>query len=192
MPVLPKNKHELFAQGLAKGLGIGAAYEAAGYKTSPAAATRLSKNVKIRERVKELQEAAAEKVVLTKQWVLDRLKEIVERTMQAEPVLDREGKPTGEYTFQANGANKALELIGKELGMFVDRLEDDVAVTLRAANDRPPEETREQWLARTARERGLSAPAIVSPSTRSTDGRDDDSRTAATEKISVAPPNLKK
>ena len=37
------------------------------------------------------------------------------------PVLDRQGKPTGEYTFQGNLANKALELLGKELGMFGKR-----------------------------------------------------------------------
>src|SRR5262245_22781155 len=153
MSVLPKNKHELFAQALAKGLGIGAAYEAAGYKTSPGAATRLSKNVNIQGRVKELQEAAAEKAVVTKQWVLGRLNEVVERTMQAEPVLDREGNPTGEYTFQASSAIRALELIGKELGMFTGRREDDVGMKLLMTIHRPPEETREQWLARTARER---------------------------------------
>src|SRR5215510_6403941 len=113
MPVLPKNRHELFAQGLAKGLGIGAAYVAAGYKPSPAAATRLSKNVKLQERVAELQAASAGKAGVSRQWVLERLKENVERCMTAVPVLDREGRPTGQYTFQSNLANKALELLGK-------------------------------------------------------------------------------
>src|SRR5262249_28671973 len=118
MPVLPKNRHELFAQGLAKGLGIGAAYEAAGYKPSPAAATRLSENVKLRERVAELQAASAEQATVDRRWVLERLKENVERCMQATPVLDHEGNPTGKYKFAGNAANKALELLGKELGMF--------------------------------------------------------------------------
>jgi hypothetical protein len=39
----------------------------------------------------------------------------------------------------------------------------DSPITLHATIDRPPDETREQWLARTARERGLLAPAIVGP-----------------------------
>ena len=121
MPVLPKNRHEHFAQGLAKGLGIGAAYEAAGYKPSPAAATRLSKNVKLQERVAELKAASAERATVTRQWMLERLKENVERCMTAMPVLDREGKPTGKYRYQNNLANKALELLGKALGMFVKR-----------------------------------------------------------------------
>src|SRR5262245_1003515 len=161
MPVLPNNKHELFAQGLAKGLSADAAYEQASYKPNRGNAARLKANESISRRVKELQEAAAEKVVLTKQWVLDRLKEVVERAMQVEPVLDREGNPTGEYAFQGNVANKALELIGKELGMFTGRREDDVDMKLLVTIDRPPNETREQWLERTARERGLLAPAVV-------------------------------
>jgi hypothetical protein len=90
----------------------------------------------------------------------------------AEPVLDREGNPTGEYTSQASSAIRALELIGKELGMFTGRREEEGAVALRVLIDRPPEETREQWLARTARERGLPPPASVDPATRPTNERD--------------------
>jgi hypothetical protein len=38
--------------------------------------------------------------------------------------------------------------------------------------DAPPDETREQWLARTARERGLPAPAIVGAAVGSANGGD--------------------
>jgi len=68
-------------------------------------------------------ERAVERVALTKQWVMQRLQDNVEMAMTAKPVLDREGKPTGEYRYEANAANRALELIGKELGMFSDRVE---------------------------------------------------------------------
>ena len=54
---------------------------------------------------------------------LDQLVENVKMAKQAEPVLDHEGKPTGEYRQNLPAANKALELLGKELGMFVDRKE---------------------------------------------------------------------
>ena len=157
MPVLPNNKHELFAQGLAKGLSADAAYQAAGYKRDRGNAARLTANDSIHKRVAEIQGKAAEKAEVTKAWVMARLKEIVERAMQAVQVLDHDGNPTGEYTYQGNVANKALELLGKEIGMFVGRREDDLAMTLRVAIDAPPDETREQWLARTARERGLPA-----------------------------------
>lgn len=54
-------------------------------------------------------------------WVRARLREVAERTMQAVPVTDSKGEPTGAWTFNAAGANRALELLGRELGMFVDR-----------------------------------------------------------------------
>jgi hypothetical protein len=60
---------------------------------------------------------------VTKAWVMARLKEIVERAMQAVQVLDHDGNPTGEYSYQGNVASKALELLGKEIGMFVGRRE---------------------------------------------------------------------
>ena len=64
-----------------------------------------------------------EKTSVSKAWVIAKLVENVERAMQVVPVLDRQGNPTGDYTYQGNVANRALELIGKEYGMFIDRKE---------------------------------------------------------------------
>jgi len=69
------------------------------------------------------QAARSERTQITQDWVLDRLQEVVERSMQHEPVKDSQGNPTGEYTFQHAGANRALELLGKHLGMFRERVE---------------------------------------------------------------------
>jgi phage terminase small subunit len=41
--------------------------------------------------------------------------------MQHAPVLDREGNPTGDYRFDAAGANRALELLGRRLRMWDDK-----------------------------------------------------------------------
>ena len=60
----------------------------------------------------------AETVDLSAEWVIDRLRENVERALQHKPVLDNKGKETGEYTYEGNVANKALELLGKHLGLF--------------------------------------------------------------------------
>jgi hypothetical protein len=57
------------------------------------------------------------------------------------PVLDRDGRPTGEYRYEGQVANKALELLGKEIGMFVDRTADVSA--LYAISDEPM--TLEDW-----------------------------------------------
>jgi hypothetical protein len=56
---LPDAQHERFACLLAKGTGVSAAYVLAGYKESPASATRLSKKVNVAARVEWLQKQAA-------------------------------------------------------------------------------------------------------------------------------------
>lgn len=76
---------------------------------------------------------AATKVALTREYVIGRLTEVVERCMQHQQVLTKAGKPvvietaSGEmaaaFTFDAKGANGALSLLGKEIGMFVERRE---------------------------------------------------------------------
>jgi phage terminase small subunit len=173
MPVLRKHKHELFAQGLAKGLSADAAYQAAGYKRDRGNATRLTANDSIQKRVVEIQDKAAENVEVSKAWVMERLKEIVERAMQAVPHLDHEGNPTGVYTYQGNVAIKALEMLGRELGMFAQRQprDEDNPQMLRVLIDKPPDETREQWIARRSRELGV-APAALIQVTGSTNRRD--------------------
>ena len=88
----------------------------------------LINNGKITARVKELtkpiQEKAEKNLGLTREWVLKQLAEVVSMAKAAEPVLNNEGQPMGEYRTNLAAANKALELIGKEVaGMFVDRKE---------------------------------------------------------------------
>lgn len=81
--------------------------------------------------IAERQVVRAEKAETDEAWILERLRENVERSMVAVPVMvfDHEKKQmveSGEYTYQGNVANKALELIGKHRGMFVDRSEHKV------------------------------------------------------------------
>jgi hypothetical protein len=58
---------------------------------------------------------AAEEAQIDAAWVLKQAVAVHERCMQAEPVIDRDGAPTGEYKFEHAGANKALEIIGKHI-----------------------------------------------------------------------------
>jgi hypothetical protein len=67
-------------------------------------------------------------------YVLSSLKSIADRCMQAEAVVDRKGEPTGEYAFQAQAATRALQLLGIEGGLFVERR----AVTLNPAVESEP------------------------------------------------------
>lgn len=133
MTTLNNARHEHFAQLVAGGKTPPVAYVLAGYSEAGAAqsANRLLKNAEVLLRVEELRksieeparERAIEKVAVDKAWVLSELIEVVKMAKAAEPVLDNEGKPTGEYKQNLPAANRALELVGKELGMFVDRKE---------------------------------------------------------------------
>lgn len=100
----------------------------AGYseKTARSQGQRLLTNVDIQKSIEESFGNRADKLDLTAEWVLNNLKEVSQRCMQAEPVMikiDGKPEPSGEYKFDSSGANKALELIGKHLKLFTDKVE---------------------------------------------------------------------
>lgn len=74
-------------------------------------------------RIRELEADRMARTRITQDRVAVMLMQNAERAMCAEPVLNAEGKPTGEYRYEANAANKALELLGKTKGMFLERKE---------------------------------------------------------------------
>jgi phage terminase small subunit len=121
---LTNSKHEHFAHLVAKGESPARAYVGCGYSESGAlqSGNRLLRNTDVALRVKELKTAVSERQVekfaLDRVSVLRMLTENARRAMQLEPVRDREGNPIGRYIYQGAVANKALELLGKELGMF--------------------------------------------------------------------------
>lgn len=100
-----------------------------GKTTSRGAGSHYEKKPHVKARIDqlrhELTERAVEKASVDRAWVLSRLKKVADRCLQEEPVMVR-GEPTGEYKFDSAGANRALELLGKELGMFVERKQIDM------------------------------------------------------------------
>lgn len=87
----------------------------------------------VREAIEKAQAKRARRVEVTQDYVLSNLVEVVERTMQRAPVLDRKGEQVTDeegravWTFDAKGANKALELLGKHLGIFTDKVKAEVS-----------------------------------------------------------------
>jgi phage terminase small subunit len=134
MGTLSNPRYERFAQELAKGIGTPEAYVNAGFSYDRPNAWRLQQKEEIKQRVDELlqqrarmmdkaTEKATERLAINRQWVLARLVENAERALQVHPVLDKEGNETGEFIYDGNVANRALELVGKEMGMFISRSE---------------------------------------------------------------------
>lgn len=102
----------------------------AGYsqKTAKSQAHRLLTKEHILARIRAIQKERLEKLAVTQESVLLNLLEIYDRCMQAKPVLEwdygeKKYVETGEYTFDSKGALKAMEMIGKHLAMFTNKIE---------------------------------------------------------------------
>lgn len=166
MPPLDNPKHEAFAQFLAKGNKATQAYALAGYTKSPAAASRLLKDVNIVRRMKELQHAVSEISTIDSVRVVQELARV--GLSDLGHFMNRDGsmKPVSEWTtdmtaaisslefetLPAKGRRKertvvkklrlwpkgeALNLIAKHLGMLVERSEQNVT---HSYADMPEEE----------------------------------------------------
>lgn len=138
-------KHRRFVTEYLKDQNATQAAIRAGYskKTAEVQGCRLLRNVQIRAAVDKALQTAAERVGITNEYVLNGLKEVVQRCMQREPVMifDRVNKEmvhktievkdekTGEFReegvweFDSMGANKALELLGKHLKLWTEKHE---------------------------------------------------------------------
>ena len=136
--VLDNAGHERFAQALVAGKSAVDAYEVAGHRRNRGHASTLRRDPKILRRVDEVLEtrgqiqsrgalAAIEHARLTKSAVIEML------------LADRE---LARRNGQSSAATRAVELLGKELGMFIDRAEVHSTIETRIAAM-----TREQRLA---------------------------------------------
>ncbi len=103
-------------------LNATAAAKRAGYseRTAYAQGQRLLKNVEIAAAIQKAQEARSERTKISQDWVIERLVGVYKASMEARPVCDKNGDEKG-FTFNPTAANRALELIGKHKGMFIDR-----------------------------------------------------------------------
>ena len=106
----------------------------AGYseRTAGQQGDRLLKNVQVASAVQSSMDARSAKTEITAEYVLEGIKEIAERCLQRVPVMvgrgedrqqliDEEGRHV--WTFDASGANKAFENLGKHLKLFTEKHE---------------------------------------------------------------------
>lgn len=56
-----------------------------------------------------------------REWIIECLVENIERSLGLKPLRDRSGRNVGSYSHQGSVANKALELLGRQLGLFGEK-----------------------------------------------------------------------
>lgn len=105
---------------------------------------RLLTNANIQSFLKVRTDNIADKLWVSVEWVLQNLKDVAERCMQAQPVLTNKWKQVTErvvdddweeyeawvYRFDAAWANSALEKIWKYFKMFTDKVETEWSVNV--------------------------------------------------------------
>lgn len=142
MQPLENQRHELFAQYIAQGLGVEEAYMKAGYLPHSSSASRLLADARIKNRVEELQKAGAERTEITVARVLEELAKVAfadmsqygewngnrfilkdSKTLPPElTAVVSEVKNTKEgIAFKLHDKLSALEKIGKHFAMFTDK-----------------------------------------------------------------------
>lgn len=99
-----------------------AGYSPKGTKTQ---ASLLLANINIQRQLMRLRSDLTERVNVDVDWVLSKLVENHARATQAIEVVDSDGNKIGEYKYEGAVANRALELLGKHFGAFVDRHQID-------------------------------------------------------------------
>lgn len=116
MGALSNPRHERFAQELAKGKTQIDAYEAAGYSPNPSAASRLSDDVKVCERVREIANRVSIRTELTAASITERLLAIAAK---AEVITDAP---------MLQAARASLMDAAKLNGLIVDKSEGKLTV----------------------------------------------------------------
>ncbi len=123
-------KEKLFIQGMVEHGNATQSARDAGYsqKYAKQGGYKIAKRPRIKAYLAQIRAISTERSGVTQEYVINNLKEMVERCMQRAKVLDKkgdqvyietaDGKLVPAYTFNSAGAAKGLELLGKHLGTF--------------------------------------------------------------------------
>lgn len=118
----------------------------AGYseETAKQQAWQLLQREEIQDYLQKMRAEYSEKSGISREWVIERFKEVSDRCIQAEPVLDKHGMETGEYRFDSAGVNKATEMLGKIIGIFEkdnDQSKAKITNVVNLGTGTPPDAT---------------------------------------------------
>lgn len=130
MAELKQKKHERFCQEYVIDYNGAQAAIRAGYeeKSARKQASRLLTNADILARVRELQSEQVKRLAVSQDYVVMQLIDTYNCCREPSPVKEYDAASgewveTGMYQFDSKGALRALELLGKHLGMYNDKLQ---------------------------------------------------------------------
>lgn len=129
MPELSNLRHERFCHEYLIDHNATQAAIRTGYSERSAYSTgsELLKKPEIAARVRELTDDLAQSLGITAASVMLDLRRVADACMREEPIieLNDEGEPvqTGTRRMDSAGACRALELLGKAIGLFEDRVQ---------------------------------------------------------------------
>lgn len=117
----------------------------------------MLKNAQIASAVAAAEAARSAKTAITADYVLETIRETVERCAQHRPVLDKAGNPVmvttpdGEvvpaFTFDSAGVLKGSELLGKHIGLFPNKTQWSGELKVKNEAAIPCPQTYDEWLA---------------------------------------------
>jgi phage terminase small subunit len=125
MAALENKRYERFCQEYVVDYNGTQAAIRAGYSDTSAKQTayKLLKREEVSSRIRELQSEQVKRLAVSQDYVVLQMLETYQCCREAHPVMEwdydaGEMVETGKYQFDSKGALKALEMIGKHLGMF--------------------------------------------------------------------------
>lgn len=86
-------------------------------------ASRMLTYANIKKIIEEKNAKISEELLITAKELRQDLIEVKERCMEAVEVKDKKGKGLGFCVFDAKGATRAIELLGRDVGAFIERKE---------------------------------------------------------------------
>ena len=94
----------------------------------------------ISEAIAEAQAKREERTQITQDYVLTNIQKVIERCMQVQQVDNcltqtEDGELAQAFMFKEQGALKGLELLGKHLGMFKDKIEHSGKIKISDISD---------------------------------------------------------
>jgi phage terminase small subunit len=125
-------KQRLFVSEYLIDLNATKAAERAGYSARSARAIGTENLAKpaIASAIRRAKEERAQRTLVSADWVIRHLKRNIVRASQLEPVMDKNGLPTGEYRWDGAVVNGAARLLLEHLGELGGKDDKAAGVTV--------------------------------------------------------------